>query len=130
MTAMMKAAIFVDKGRIELAEKPIHDGANQRAGAHHHHHHLRHGCTSRQGEYLVAKGPTGPRAGGRDRQTGQRHEGLPGGPARGLPAPSAPLNSYAAQDGAPSQDGSYLVPRGRNVACHGYKATAGWRLAT
>lgn len=37
------------------------------------------------------------------------------------------FNSYAAQDGAPSQDGSYLVPRGL-CGCHGYKATAGWRF--
>lgn len=37
------------------------------------------------------------------------------------------FNSYAAQDGVPSQDGSYLVESGR-CACHGYKATAGWRF--
>jgi threonine dehydrogenase-like Zn-dependent dehydrogenase len=37
------------------------------------------------------------------------------------------FNSYAAQDGAPSQDGSYLVASGR-CGCHGYKATAGWRF--
>lgn len=37
------------------------------------------------------------------------------------------FNSYAAQDGAASQDGSYLVPQGL-CGCHGYKATAGWRF--
>ena len=37
------------------------------------------------------------------------------------------FNSYAAQDGSPSQDGSYLIPSGR-CGCHGYKATAGWRF--
>ena len=30
-------------------------------------------------------------------------------------------------DGFPSQDGSYLIPRGL-CGCHGYKATAGWRF--
>ena len=37
------------------------------------------------------------------------------------------FNSYAAQDGAPSQDGSYLIPQGL-CGCHGFKATAGWRF--
>lgn len=37
------------------------------------------------------------------------------------------FNSYAAQDGAPSQDGSYLAASGRS-GCHGYKLTAGWRF--
>ncbi|NLF53131.1 MAG: zinc-binding dehydrogenase, partial [Thauera phenolivorans] len=37
------------------------------------------------------------------------------------------FNSYAAQDGAPSQDGSYLIPSGQ-CGAHGYKATAGWRF--
>ena len=37
------------------------------------------------------------------------------------------FNSYAAQDGAASQDGSYLIPQGL-CGCHGYKATAGWRF--
>ena len=37
------------------------------------------------------------------------------------------FNSYAAMDGYPSQDGSYLIPKGL-CGCHGYKATAGWRF--
>ncbi len=37
------------------------------------------------------------------------------------------FNSYAAQDGAASQDGSYLAASGR-CGCHGYKLTAGWRF--
>ena len=37
------------------------------------------------------------------------------------------FNSYAAQDGYPSQDGSYLAHKGV-CGCHGYKATAGWRF--
>src|SRR5690606_23192236 len=37
------------------------------------------------------------------------------------------FNSYAAQDGVASQDGSYLISSGR-CGCHGYKATAGWRF--
>jgi len=37
------------------------------------------------------------------------------------------FNSYAAQDGVPSQDGSYLIESGK-CGCHGYKATAGWRF--
>ena len=37
------------------------------------------------------------------------------------------FNSYAAQDGLASQDGSYLVPQGL-CGCHGYRATAGWRF--
>jgi hypothetical protein len=45
-----------------------------------------------------------------------------------LPGAICPnFNSYAAQDGAPSQDGSYLIPQGM-CGCHGYKATAGWRF--
>jgi len=37
------------------------------------------------------------------------------------------FNSYAAQGGAPSQDGSYLEASGA-CASHGHKATAGWRF--
>src|SRR5690606_38750196 len=127
MVATMKAAVFVEPGRIELTEKPIPDvGPNDAL--------IRITTTTicgtdvhiLKGEYPVAKGltvghePVGviEKLGGAVRryQEGQRV-------IAGAICPS--FSSYAAQDGVPSQDGSYLPELERG---HGYKATAGWRF--
>ena len=70
-----------------------------------------------KGEYPVAKGPDrGPRTRGCDREAGQRRGGLHEGQRVIAGAICPNFNSYAAQDGAPSQDGSYLIPRARAAA--------------
>jgi len=129
MTAMMKAAVFVDKGRIELADKPIPDvGPNDAL--------VRITTTTicgtdvhiLKGEYPVAKGLTvGHEPVGVIEKLGSAVQGYQEGQRVIAGAICPNFNSYAAQDGAPSQDGSYLVPRGQ-CGCHGYKATAGWRF--
>ena len=129
MTAMMKAAVFVDKGRIELADKPIPDvGPNDAL--------VRITTTTicgtdvhiLKGEYPVAKGLTvGHEPVGVIEKLGSAVQGYQDGQRVIAGAICPNFNSYAAQDGAPSQDGSYLVPRGQ-CGCHGYKATAGWRF--
>jgi len=129
MTAMMKAAVFVDKGRIELADKPIPDvGPNDAL--------VRITTTTicgtdvhiLKGEYPVAKGLTvGHEPVGVIEKLGSAVQGYREGQRVIAGAICPNFNSYAAQDGAPSQDGSYLVPRGQ-CGCHGYKATAGWRF--
>ncbi len=129
MTAMMKAAVFVDKGRIELADKPIPDvGPNDAL--------VRITTTTicgtdvhiLKGEYPVAKGLTvGHEPVGVIEKLGSAVQGYHEGQRVIAGAICPNFNSYAAQDGAPSQDGSYLVPRDQ-CGCHGYKATAGWRF--
>jgi threonine dehydrogenase-like Zn-dependent dehydrogenase len=129
MTAMMKAAVFVDKGRIELADKPIPDvGPNDAL--------VRITTTTicgtdvhiLKGEYPVAKGLTvGHEPVGVIEKLGSAVQGYQEGQRVIAGAICPNFNSYAAQDGSPSQDGSYLVPRGQ-CGCHGYKATAGWRF--
>ena len=129
MSKMMKAAIFVEPGRIELADKPMPDvGPNDAL--------MRITTTTICGtdvhilkvEYPVAKGLTG----------GHEPVGViekPGSAVLGYTecqrviagAICPNFNSYAAQDGLASQDGSYLVPQGL-CGCHGYRATAGWRF--
>ena len=129
MTAMMKAAVFVDKGRIELADKPIPDvGPNDAL--------VRITTTTicgtdvhiLKGEYPVAKGLTvGHEPVGVIEKLGSAVQGFTEGQRVIAGAICPNFNSYAAQDGAPSQDGSYLVAQGL-CGCHGYKATAGWRF--
>ena len=129
MTAMMKAAVFVDKGRIELADKPIPDvGPNDAL--------VRITTTTicgtdvhiLKGEYPVAKGLTvGHEPVGVIEKLGSAVQGYTEGKRVIAGAICPNFNSYAAQDGAPSQDGSYLVAQGL-CGCHGYKATAGWRF--
>ena len=129
MTAMMKAAIFVEPGRIELADKPIPAvGPNDAL--------VRITTTTicgtdvhiLKGEYPVAKGLTvGHEPVGVIEKLGSAVIGYQEGQRVIAGAICPNFNSYAAQDGAPSQDGSYLVPSGR-CGCHGYKATAGWRF--
>ncbi|WP_312302774.1 alcohol dehydrogenase catalytic domain-containing protein, partial [Diaphorobacter nitroreducens] len=129
MTAMMKAAVFVEKGRIELADKPIPGvGPNDAL--------VRITTTTicgtdvhiLKGEYPVAKGLTvGHEPVGVIEKLGSAVQGYQEGQRVIAGAICPNFNSYAAQDGYPSQDGSYLVPRGL-CGCHGYKATAGWRF--
>ncbi len=130
MTAkMMKAAIFVEAGRIELTDKPIPEvGPNDAL--------VRITTTTicgtdvhiLKGEYPVAKGLTiGHEPVGVIEKLGSAVTGYREGQRVIAGAICPNFNSYAAQDGSPSQDGSYLVPSGR-CGSHGYKATAGWRF--
>ena len=129
MTAMMKAAIFVAPGRIELADKPIPDvGPNDAL--------VRITTTTicgtdvhiLKGEYPVAKGLTvGHEPVGVIEKLGSAVLGYSEGQRVIAGAICPNFNSYAAQDGLASQDGSDLVPQGM-CGCHGYKATAGWRF--
>jgi len=125
----MKAAIFLEPGRIELADKPIPAvGPNDAL--------IRITTTTicgtdvhiLKGEYSVAKGLTvGHEPVGVIEKLGSAVEGYREGQRVIAGAICPNFNSYAAQDGAHAQDGSYLIGRG---ACgvHGFKATAGWRF--
>jgi threonine dehydrogenase-like Zn-dependent dehydrogenase len=129
MPTMMKAATFVEPGRIELADKPIPDvGPNDAL--------MRITTTTicgtdvhiLKGEYPVAKGLTvGHEPVGVIEKLGSAVQGYTEGQRVIAGAICPNFNSYAAQDGVASQDGSYLIPSGR-CGCHGYKATAGWRF--
>lgn len=129
MTQMMKAAVFVERNRIELADKPVPSvGPNDAL--------VRITTTTicgtdvhiLRGEYPVAKGLTvGHEPVGVIEKLGSAVQGYTEGQRVIAGAICPNFNSYAAQDGAPSQDGSYLVASGR-CGCHGYKATAGWRF--
>jgi threonine dehydrogenase-like Zn-dependent dehydrogenase len=129
MTAVMKAAVFIEPGRIELAEKPIPDvGANDAL--------VRITTTTicgtdvhiLKGEYPVARGLTvGHEPVGVIEKLGSAVVGYEEGQRVIAGAICPNFNSYAAQDGVASQDGSYLIARGQ-CGCHGYKATAGWRF--
>lgn len=127
--AMMKAAVFVEPGRIELTDKPIPDvGPNDAL--------VRITTTTicgtdvhiLKGEYPVAKGLTvGHEPVGVIEKLGSAVRGYTEGQRVIAGAICPNFNSYAAQDGVPSQDGSYLVS---HVKCHhhGYHHTAGWRF--
>ena len=127
--AMMRAAAFLEKGRIEIVEKPIPDvGPNDAL--------IRITTTTicgtdvhiLKGEYPVEKGLTvGHEPVGVIEKLGSAVQGYQEGQRVIAGAICPNFNSYAAQDGFPSQDGSYLGARGL-CGCHGYKATAGWRF--
>ncbi|MFN7122394.1 MAG: NAD(P)-dependent alcohol dehydrogenase [Hydrogenophaga sp.] len=129
MATMMKAAVFVEKNRIEVVDKPIPDvGPNDAL--------IRITTTTicgtdvhiLKGEYAVAKGLTiGHEPVGVIEKLGSAVQGYTEGQRVIAGAICPNFNSYAAQDGAPSQDGSYLIPQGL-CGCHGFKATAGWRF--
>ncbi|MDP2016970.1 NAD(P)-dependent alcohol dehydrogenase [Hydrogenophaga sp.] len=129
MATMMKAAVFVEKNRIEVVDKPIPDvGPNDAL--------IRITTTTicgtdvhiLKGEYPVAKGLTiGHEPVGLIEKLGSAVQGYTEGQRVIAGAICPNFNSYAAQDGAPSQDGSYLIPQGL-CGCHGFKATAGWRF--
>ena len=126
---MMKAAVFVEPGRIEVVSKPMPDvGPNDAL--------LRITTTTicgtdvhiLKGEYPVAKGLTiGHEPVGVIEKLGSAVRGYKEGQRVIAGAICPDFNSYAAQDGVPSQDGSYLIASGR-CGCHGYRATAGWRF--
>ena len=125
----MKAAVFVEPGRIELVSKPIPSvGPNDAL--------IRITTTTicgtdvhiLKGEYPVAKGLTvGHEPVGVIEKLGSAVTGYTEGQRVIAGAICPNFNSYAAQDGAPSPDGSYLIPQGM-CGCHGFKATAGWRF--
>lgn len=129
MSSMMKAAVFVEPGRIEIVDKRIPDvGPNDAL--------MRITTTTicgtdvhiLKGEYPVAKGLTiGHEPVGVVEKLGSAVQGYKEGQRVIAGAICPNFNSYAAQDGAPSQDGSYLIPLGL-CGCHGLKATAGWRF--
>jgi len=129
MTAMMKAAVFIEPGRIELTDKPIPGvGPNDAL--------VRITTTTicgtdvhiLKGEYPVARGLTvGHEPVGVIEKLGSAVQGYREGQRVIAGAICPNFNSYAAQDGLASQDGSYLIAQGL-CGCHGFKATAGWRF--
>jgi threonine dehydrogenase-like Zn-dependent dehydrogenase len=129
MPAQMKAAIFVEPGRIELADKPIPAVGAMDAL-------VRITTTTicgtdvhiLKGEYPVAKGLTvGHEPVGIIEKLGSAVSGYSEGQRVIAGAICPSFTSYACQDGVPSQDGAWLVPSGQ-CGAHGYKATAGWRF--
>ncbi|QKQ47099.1 MULTISPECIES: NAD(P)-dependent alcohol dehydrogenase [Achromobacter] len=129
MPVMMKAAVFVEPGRIEIVDKPIPDvGPNDAL--------IRITTTTicgtdihiLKGEYPVAPGLTvGHEPVGIIEKLGSAVTGYQEGQRVIAGAICPNFNSYAAQDGVASQDGSYLAAMGL-CGCHGYQATAGWRF--
>lgn len=141
MPAMMKATVFIEPGRIEIVDKPIPDvGPNDAL--------IRITTTTicgtdihiLKGEYPVAPGLTiGHEPVGVIEKLGSAVTGYYEGQRVIAGAICPNFNSYAAQDGVPSQDGSYLIghrdkhghEHGHGhgqCGCHGYLATAGWRF--
>lgn len=127
MTTKMRAAVFVEPGRIELTMKLIPDvGPNDAL--------IRITTTTicgtdihiLKGEYPVAKGLTiGHEPVGVIEKLGSAVKGYKEGQRVIAGAICPTFTSYSSQDGSPSQDGSYLEGK---CSCHGYKATAGWRF--
>ncbi|CAE1144725.1 NAD(P)-dependent alcohol dehydrogenase [Serratia rhizosphaerae] len=124
--SMMKAAAFIEKGRIELVDKPIPaPGPNDAL--------LKITTTTicgtdihiLKGEYPVSRMLTvGHEPVGIIEKLGSNVKGYREG-QRALAGAICPsFTSYPCQDGYPAQDGSHLA----GCACHGYKATAGWRF--
>ena len=127
---MMKAAVFVEKNRIELVDKKIPDvGPNDAL--------VRITTTTicgtdihiLKGEYPVAKGLTvGHEPVGIIEKLGSNVKGYEEGQRVIAGAICPSFTSYPCQDGVPSQDGSYILDKSGKCSCHGYKATAGWRF--
>ena len=119
---VMKAAVFVEPGRIEIDEKPIPDvGANDAL--------VRVTTTTIcgtdvhivKGEYPVAKGLTvGHEPVGVIEKLGRNVQGYEEGQRVIAGAICPSFTSYACQDGCAAQDG------GSNA--HGYKPMGGWRF--
>lgn len=120
--SMMKAAVFVAPGRIELVDKPIPEvGPNDAL--------LRVTTTTicgtdvhiLKGEYPVATGLTiGHEPVGVIEKLGSNVRGYQEGQRVIAGAICPSFNSYASQDGLSSQDGG--------CTCHGYKPLGGWRF--
>ncbi len=129
MSQMMRAAVFVEPGRIELVDKRIPDvGPNDAL--------VKITTTTicgtdvhiLKGEYPVAKGLTvGHEPVGIIEKLGSNVKGYQEGQRVIAGAICPSFTSYPCQDGFPSQDGAYLEEDG-TCSCHGYKATAGWRF--
>ncbi|AFN79517.1 alcohol dehydrogenase [Stutzerimonas xanthomarina] len=121
--AMMKAAVFVEPGRIELQDKPIPEiGPNDAL--------LRITTTTicgtdvhiLKGEYPVAAGLTiGHEPVGIIEKLGSNVQGYQEGQRVIAGAICPSFTSYACQDGVASQDGGAC-------SCHGYKPMGGWRF--
>ena len=121
--AMMKAAVFVEPGRIELQDKPIPEiGPNDAL--------LRITTTTicgtdvhiLKGEYPVAAGLTiGHEPVGIIEKLGSNVQGYHEGQRVIAGAICPSFTSYACQDGVASQDGGAC-------SCHGYKPMGGWRF--
>lgn len=128
MASMMKAAVFVAAGRIEIADKKIPDvGPNDAL--------MKITTTTicgtdvhiLKGDYPVAQGLTvGHEPVGIIEKLGSNVKGYREGQRVIAGAICPSFTSYPCQDGFPSQDGAYL----HEDCCggHGYKATAGWRF--
>jgi alcohol dehydrogenase len=122
VASMMKAAVFVDPGRIEIDEKSIPDiGANDAL--------LRITTTTicgtdvhiLKGEYPVERGLTvGHEPVGVIEKLGRNVEGYAEGQRVVAGAICPSFTSYACQDGRPAQDGGNHG--------HGYKPMGGWRF--
>jgi alcohol dehydrogenase len=120
--AMMKAAVFVEPGRIELIDKPIPEvGPNDAL--------VRITTTTicgtdvhiLKGEYPVAKGLTvGHEPVGVIEKLGSNVRGYQEGQRVIAGAICPSFSSYASQDGLGAQDGG--------CSCHGYKPMGGWRF--
>lgn len=120
--SMMKAAVFVAPGRIELADKPIPSiGPNDAL--------MRITTTTicgtdvhiLKGEYPVAAGLTiGHEPVGIIEKLGSNVKGYKEGQRVIAGAICPSFTSYACQDGFPAQDGG--------CECHGYKPMGGWRF--
>ena len=127
--ATMRAAVFVAPGRIEVREVPR---PAARVGEAIVRITLTTICGTDvhilNGEYPVAQGLTiGHEPVGVIEKLGSAVQGYHEGQRVIAGAICPNFNSYAAQDGVASQDGSYLHAAGL-CGCHGYKATAGWRF--
>jgi alcohol dehydrogenase len=120
--SMMKAAVFIEPGRIELVDKPIPPvGPNDAL--------VRITTTTicgtdvhiLKGEYPVARGLTiGHEPVGIIEKLGSNVQGYQEGQRVIAGAICPSFSSYASQDGYSSQDGG--------CSCHGYKPMGGWRF--
>ncbi len=120
--SLMKAAVFIEPGRIELVDKPIPPvGANDAL--------VRITTTTicgtdvhiLKGEYPVASGLTvGHEPVGVIEKLGANVQGYQEGQRVIAGAICPSFTSYACQDGYPAQDGG--------CQCHGYKPMGGWRF--
>jgi len=120
--SMMKAAVFIEPGRIELVDKPIPPvGPNDAL--------VRIATTTicgtdvhiLKGEYPVARGLTiGHEPVGIIEKLGSNVRGYQEGQRVIAGAICPSFSSYASQDGYSSQDGG--------CSCHGYKPMGGWRF--
>lgn len=122
MMGMMKAAAFIEKGRIEIVEKPIPDIGDNDAL-------IRITTTTicgtdvhiLKGEYPVEQGLTiGHEPVGIIEKLGKNVQGYKEGQRVIAGAICPSFHSYACQDGLPAQDGG--------CHSHGYKPMGGWRF--